>query len=152
MEHGQLQVLRPEVVPPLRDAMCLVDGEQRDLRAAQQIQHSLGHQALGRYIEQVQLSGQKCLFNAARLVNLQGRVQKSRTGSDLAQGGDLILHQGDQWRYDQSRPGAKNGRDLKAKGLAATGGHQHQRVTALEQGAHDLFLARPKTIVAKYTA
>ena len=30
VQHRQLQILRPEIMPPLRHAMRFVDGEQRD--------------------------------------------------------------------------------------------------------------------------
>src|SRR5262249_22720969 len=37
-QHPQLLVIRAEIVPPLRDAMRLVDGEQGDWAARQQIE------------------------------------------------------------------------------------------------------------------
>ena len=36
VEHAQLCVFRSEIVAPLRDAMCLVDGEERDADVLQQ--------------------------------------------------------------------------------------------------------------------
>ena len=40
VQHRQLEVFGPEIVAPLRDAMRLVDGEQRDLRLLQQTRDS----------------------------------------------------------------------------------------------------------------
>jgi hypothetical protein len=50
------QVLGPEVVAPLRDAVRLVDGEQRDAAAPEQFQRALGEQPLGGDVEQVELA------------------------------------------------------------------------------------------------
>ncbi len=55
-QHGELQVLGPEVVAPLRDAMRLVDGEQRQRHCIEQRQAALGQQPLGRDVEQVELA------------------------------------------------------------------------------------------------
>ena len=41
VQHRQLDVLGPEIVAPLRDAMRLVDGEQRDLRGLEQVEACL---------------------------------------------------------------------------------------------------------------
>ncbi len=56
---AELQVLGPEVVAPLRDAVGLVDGEQRQRRAVEQTEHPLGHQPLRRDVEQVELAGEQ---------------------------------------------------------------------------------------------
>jgi hypothetical protein len=51
---GQAAVIRPEVVPPLRHAVRLVDDESRDIERAQHLQKLLRCEALGRDIEQTQ--------------------------------------------------------------------------------------------------
>jgi hypothetical protein len=48
---AQLDVLGPEVMPPLRDAVCLVDREQRDRCAAQLFKEPIEHQPFRRHIE-----------------------------------------------------------------------------------------------------
>jgi hypothetical protein len=53
---GQREVVGPEVVAPLRDAVRLVDGEQRDPPAVEQRQRRGHPQPLGRQVEQVQLA------------------------------------------------------------------------------------------------
>src|SRR3546814_3009831 len=47
-------VFGTEIMPPLAHAMRLVDGDERDLHAAQHIEHAARHQAFGRKIEQVE--------------------------------------------------------------------------------------------------
>ena len=56
-EFGELQIFRAEIMPPLADAMRLVDGEQRDLHAVQHLQKVRHHQPFGRDVEQVQPPG-----------------------------------------------------------------------------------------------
>src|SRR6185437_4702620 len=56
-QHGKLQILRPEVVPPLRDAMRLVDGEERERALIEKGQAALRQQPLRRDIEQLELPG-----------------------------------------------------------------------------------------------
>ena len=49
---GEPEVVGPEVVAPLRDAVRLVDHEQPDLRAAQALEEAGRGEALGRDVEQ----------------------------------------------------------------------------------------------------
>ena len=58
-EHGEPQVLGPEVVPPLGDAVRLVDREKRQRHPAEEVEEALGQQPLGRHVEQVELAGQR---------------------------------------------------------------------------------------------
>ena len=60
------QVLRPEIVPPLRHAVRLVDREEREPRARQQIQAARHQQALGRDIEQVEPAVERARARRAR--------------------------------------------------------------------------------------
>ena len=48
VQHGEQQVVRPEVVAPLRDAVRLVDGEERDARLVEQLEAARRAEPLGR--------------------------------------------------------------------------------------------------------
>ena len=48
----ELAVFGPEIVAPLRDAVRLVDREQRDLAAREHVEAALGQQPLGRDVQQ----------------------------------------------------------------------------------------------------
>ena len=52
----EAEVVGPEVVAPLRDAVRLVDDEQPDLRVAHRVQERRRGEALGRDVEQAQLA------------------------------------------------------------------------------------------------
>ena len=71
VQHRELQVFRAEVVPPLRDAVRLVDGEERELRLGERLEHARHHQALGRDVQQIQLSGQQRTFGGIGLTRLE---------------------------------------------------------------------------------
>ena len=68
----------------------------------------------------------------------------------LAQGGHLVVHQGDQGRDHHAGAGAAEGRDLITEGFAAAGGHQHQGRTAGHHMADDLRLGAPKGAIAEH--
>ena len=51
LEHA---ILGPEIVSPVADAVGLVDGEERQRRLLEEFQRPLGHQRLGREIQQLQ--------------------------------------------------------------------------------------------------
>ena len=54
MQYRQLDVLGAKIVPPLRNAVRFVDGEQRDLRAFKQGKEARCHQTFRSHIKQSQ--------------------------------------------------------------------------------------------------
>ena len=66
---------------------------------------------------------------------------------------DLVVHQRDQRAHDDRHAAlgamARDGRHLETQALAAAGGHQHQRVTALHHVVDDLGLRAAKSAVAE---
>ena len=129
-QHRQLQVFGAEVVAPLRDAVRLVDGEQRDGERIEQRQPAFGDQPLRRHVEQVELTGAGALLHRLRLAPVQAGVQERGAHARLAQRGHLVLHQRDQRRDHHADAGTQQRRDLVAQGFAAAGGHEHQRIAA----------------------
>ena len=53
-QHGELRVLRPEIVTPGRDAVRLVDGEERHLRFVQQREKIVRQQPLRRDVDEIE--------------------------------------------------------------------------------------------------
>jgi len=86
-------------VPPLRDAVRFVNGEERE-----------------------------------RGVELRG------AHAEFAECGDLVVHEGDEWRDHDADGRPHEGGDLVAERLAAARGHEHQRVTAGGYVLNDLGL------------
>ena len=137
VEQIELDVLRAEVMTPLGDAMGLVDGEQGDAALAQQGQEALGQQTFRGHVEQIEGAGDQALLHRPRLLPGLGGIEEGRPHPELAQGVHLVLHQGDQGGDDDTGTGPRQGRDLVAQGLAATGGHEHQGVAAGDDPVDD---------------
>jgi hypothetical protein len=130
VQDRQADVFRAEIVAPLRDAVRLVDREQRDARIVEQVEAALRHQALGRHVDQVDFAGAHQAFDAQRFLEGLGRIQEGRAHADFFQRIDLVLHQRDQRRDDHAHALAQQRGDLVAQRLAAAGRHQDQGVAA----------------------
>ena len=149
VQHRQAQVFRAEIVAPLRDAVGLVDGEQRDVAAFQQLQAAVGQQALGRHVQQVQLAGQESLLDVAGHAPFLRRVEEGGAHAEFGQRVDLVLHQRDQGRHDDTGAFAHQRRNLVAERLAAASGHQDQRVAAVDDLLDDGLLVAAEGFVTE---
>ncbi|CFE02616.1 Uncharacterised protein [Bordetella pertussis] len=149
VQHRQPEVFGPEIMPPLRDAVRLVDGEQGDAPALEQLQAAVGQQALRRHVEQVQLAGQECLLDLARHAPILGGIEKRGPHPQFGQGVDLVLHQGDQGGNHDTGAFAHQRGHLVAQRLAAAGRHQHQRVAAADDVLDDGLLVATEGFVTE---
>ena len=137
-------------MPPLADAVRLVDGEQRDLRqAGQEIEKARAEQALRRHVQQVQLAATRHTRDLAGVVRRGGGVEAGGGDAGFLQRRHLVLHQRDQRRHHQRHAVAQQGRDLVAQAFAAAGGHQHQRVAAVGDMLDDVALHAAERRVAE---
>ena len=102
-DRADAAVLRTEVVPPLRDAVSLVDRIERDLDRFQKLDIILFRERFRSHIEQLR---QSALDIGLHLVDgslVKRRVQIVSHTFMLVQVGDevhLVLHQGDERRDD----------------------------------------------------
>ena len=120
-------VVGAEVVPPVRDAMGLVDHEQADRRGEQR-QHLLAEagvvEPLGADQQQVDRPGGQPVADVVPLVAV-GAVDRVRPQPEALGGGDLVAHQRQQRADDQRGSGARlpqqRGRDEVHRGLAPAG-------------------------------
>jgi len=149
VQRGQGKVVGAEVVPPLRYAVRLVDGEQRDNAAVEEPQRRLGAQPLGRQVEQVQPALQESGLDQAALAGILGGVEEPGPDPERPQRVHLILHQRDQRRYHDADALPQQRRDLVAQRLAAAGRHQDERVTAGGDVIDDLLLRAPERVIAE---
>ncbi len=149
VQHRQLHVLGAEVVAPLRHAVRLVDGEQRNVGARQEIERAFQHQALGGHIEQIEFAVQQLLLDGARGFGIQRGIEKGGAHPGLLERRHLVLHERDQRRDDQPGSRQGDGRNLEAQRLAAAGGHEHQRIAAVHQRVDHLRLRRAELFVTE---
>ncbi len=96
VQHGEGQVVGPEVVPPLGHAVGLVDREQGDRAPVEQPQRGVDAQALGGEVEQVELARQEGGLDPPPLVAVLRGVEEARAHAEGREGVDLVLHEGDQ--------------------------------------------------------
>ena len=140
VQHRELEIFRAEIVAPLRDAMRLVDGEERRTRLRQKIEAARRHQPLGRDVDEIEIAGAHRPLDVRRFAGIEARIEIGRAHADLAQRIDLVLHQRDQRRDHDAEARPQQRRDLIAQRLAAAGRHQHQRIAARRHMRDDLGL------------
>ena len=70
-----------------------------------------------------------------------------RIGPGALQRRHLVVHQRDQRRDDDGQAIREDGRQLVAERLAAAGGHQHQRIAAIQDMLNRLPLLRSERVV-----
>ncbi|MGY3106758.1 hypothetical protein ACVWW7_003385 [Bradyrhizobium sp. LM6.9] len=125
---------------PLRDAMRLVDREQRHLRPRQQRQATRRHQPFRRDIEQVEIARDQAPLDVGGFLRGQRRVQRGGVDPGFEHAGDLVAHQRNQGRHHDTAAFAQQRRQLIAQRLAAAGRHQHQAIAAVRDVPDDLAL------------
>ena len=152
VQHRELEVLGPEVVAPLRDAVRLVDGEERDAQAVEQREGALAHQPLRRDVEQVERPCAGAALDRPDFVEGEGRVQVCGAHPGLEQRVHLVLHQRDEGRDDHRDAVPEQGGDLVAQGLAAAGGHEHQAVAPARDVLDDRLLLASERAVSEDAA
>ncbi len=152
MQNRQLQIVGTKIVAPLRHAVRLVDGEQGDAGAADEIEAARRRQALGGDVEEVELACEQGELGGARGLRIEGRIEERGAHAELRKCGNLVLHERNERRHDD--PGARphERRDLVAKRLARASGHEHQRVAARDHVIDDGGLGVAKLGIAERVA
>ena len=137
---------------PLAHAVRLVDGEQRDLDRAQQLEGRGHHEPLGGDVQKLEATGPQVAQDRRGLICREGRVQELGGDAVGVQGVDLVFHERNQRRDDDRGAGAMQRRDLEAERLAAPRGHEDERVAAGDEVLDDLALVRAERVVAEDAA
>ena len=115
----------------------------------QQPQAAIGQQPLGRDVDEVDLAGAHAPLDRSRVGRGQGRIERRRAHAEFVERGDLVRHQRDQRRDDDTDARPQQRRDLVGERLAAAGRHQHQRVAAGGDMLDHLALEATKAVVAE---
>ncbi len=144
-------VVRAEVMPPVGDAVRLVDHQQPDRRGEQR-QHPLPEtrvvQPLGADQQQVDRVRRESLADVVPLLAV-GAVDRVRAQPQPLRRGDLVAHQRQQRADDQRRPRTRlaqqRGRDEIQRGLSPSGALHAQHPRAVDDDIPDrLQLPRPE--------
>ncbi len=150
-QPSELTIFGTEVVPPLADAVRFVDRHELHVALGEPVDEpvtALAGQTFRRYVEQPIAAFAQAGRDRVLLVRAQRAVVESRRDTVADEGVDLILHQGDERRYDDAEARADERRRLEAERLAAAGGHHDDRVATFQDGVHGLPLQGPKRGVA----
>jgi hypothetical protein len=154
-QTSQPPILRSEVVPPLADAVRLVDGDEPEADLLQDSPErfaAVADQPLGRHVQQPAAALAQAREDGVALDGEQRAVQIRRLDAVDAEPVDLILHQRDERRHDQRQPATggrvpmriDQGGRLKADRLAAARGQDDHAVARAENGVHRFPLQRPE--------
>ena len=143
---GQPEVIGPEVVAPLGDAVGLVDHEQAHAHRGHPLEEPRSREALGRHVEQAQLPrrrpAQDVGVGRAVLLGVDERHPVAQPAR--AERLDLVLHERHKRRDHDGEVVAQQRRELVAERLARAGGHHHEHVAAGERGLARLALPGAK--------
>ncbi len=130
--------------------MRLVDSEQRDVDIGQALDETTRDQPFRADVEQVQrvlVQTRQYLAGGRRA---QAGIVIGRSDAVRDERVDLVLHQRDQRRHDDSDAAPMQRRDLVAQRLSAAGGHQHERIAPGDQVRDDRLLMRTKARIAEH--
>src|SRR3546814_18667236 len=81
-QRAKQPVIGAEVMPPFADAMRLVDREQVELRAGQQIAEMPRRGALGGDVEQVEIAGREALARLGAVVGDRGPRRRADSSEE----------------------------------------------------------------------
>jgi hypothetical protein len=137
---AQKRVFGPKIVPPLRDAMGLVDGEQIDAGAREPFRGRCVGEPFGRGVEKAHATFPNGIDDAPVLLAVIGRVEAPGLDAEMAHGRYLIAHERDQRRDHDREAAAHECRQLVAERLAGARRHHGEHVLAGQHRPHDLFL------------
>ena len=140
-EHA---VIRPEVVSPLRDAVRLVDRDQRRCALGEHLGKARHAQALGCDEQKVERAREVVETNLPRRRAVAPGMDALGAKALLAELRHLVFHQRDQRADHQRGAAARDPGKLVAERLARAGGHHEQHVLAAGERLADLLLVRPE--------
>ena len=140
-------VIRPEIMPPFRHAMRLINGEERNPCLPQQVTELHARCTFRCDIEQVKQPGAEPLDRfGAVLIRRSERRRADACGVGCTH---LIVHQRNQRRDDDGGAFKHHRGQLIAKRLAGTRGHDRERPLARHHPVNDLRLHATKSLKAK---
>ena len=148
-ELAEVAVVGAELVPPLRDAVRLVDGDERRVRLGQEAAEPGHGETLRRDVQQLRPPLEDAALRVGGLLRRERAVDVARADAVRVQRVHLVLHQRDQRRDDERGPVEHQRGELVAERLPAAGGHQREAVLPVEDVRDDVLLHRAEPVVAE---
>ncbi len=123
-----VEVRRAEVVPPVRDAVCLIDDDHADVDLREKFAETGAVQPLRRNIEQLRLAGPHLPENRLHVLPLHPAVDRSGADAVLPERVHLILHERNQGRDDDGDAVHQHRGNLITERLSRSGRHDAEDV------------------------
>src|SRR5262249_12480708 len=111
-------IFRAKVMSPLRDTMRFVDGDELHIALLQKHQNLRPKERFGSDVKQLRVAAPYSIDALHVLRIAQGAVQGNSRYSRFAKVVDLVMHEGDQGRYDNGQPVVYDCGKLVAKRFA----------------------------------
>ena len=144
-EIAQPGVIGAKIVPPLADAMGLVDRQQLQPHRPHRLEEPPAAEPLRHHVDQAELAGRHPVEPGVLLGHRQRAVDERDRQAQRLELIDLVLHQGDQRRDHQRQAVQDHGRrQLVAEALAAAGGHDAEAIPPGQHGGNHLLLPMPE--------
>ena len=147
--RAEAAVLGPEVGPPLRDAVRLVDDEQGWPGVGQPVQHRWIGERFGRDEQELDRTASERVQGCGPFARGPRGVDRRRGETQGLEGGELVLLQRDQRRDDEGRAVDGDAGQLVDGALATAGRQQRQGVTSGRDRLHGLRLSGQQHPVAQ---
>ena len=142
-------IARPEIMPPLRDAMRLIDHDQRERHLPETIREISLLQFLRRHIQKLQPPAIQIPQPLDCFLLRDRTIHKSRRNPLRRKRLHLILHERNQRRNHHRPMRQSQRRDLETDGLPRARRHDRHHIVPTQNRPRDLLLHGAKRIVSE---
>ena len=132
--------------------MRFVNGDQRNRHTTGERAETFGFQTFRSHIQQSDPSRQRLREHQILFVGTLRGIDERGWNAHVVERVNLIAHQRDQRGNDDGHARKKRGGNLVADRLASTGGHDAERITALDNRIDYAFLTRTEGVISEVGA
>ena len=146
-EGADFQVLGPEVITPLRDAVRLVHDDERNGEDGEVTLEQTGLEPFGGDVEEFAVAVSGVVQGQIDLVAIQSGMDRDGLDSPGSEVLDLVLHQGYKRGHNKGETVLHEGRNLEADRLASSRREDGQHIPSRERLFDDALLHGTERIV-----
>src|SRR5436309_2512230 len=147
LEPAQAAVCGTEVVAPLRDAVRLVDHDERHAHPAEEAPEP-ALEPLGRHVDELVLARREPAEAVAARLPVERRLDDRGAEAVAREPVHLVLHERDERAHHEDGARQETRRDLDGARLASAGRHDADAVPPAQDRVGDLLLSRAEALVA----
>ena len=145
---SDLEVVGPEVVAPLRNAVGLVDRQQAHVHLEETDPKQLCPKPFRRDVKELVVAVDGVVERVINLPPRHPRVHRQRPDPPVPKVLDLVFHQRDQRRHDDADPLPHQRRHLETHRLPSPRRQHRQHIPPGQRLGDNLLLHRPETLVS----